>query len=259
MRIKNDPRYTQIAILLCLVGLGATLFQVNITFSQLSLSVITALLSQYGFSLAYEKSFDWRSPLITGLSLSLLLRMNDPLWAVIAAFIAISSKFILRAPQRHIVNPANFAIVVLLLCGAEIWVSPGQWGSGWVMGLFLVVLGVSVLTQTRQWDIAFVFLVFYAVLLLARALYLNDGFAIPLHQLQSGALLIFAFFMLSDPKTIPANILGRSVFAALVALIAFYLQFNWYVREAIFYALFTASWLYLLGVKVCTLYPCRCE
>ena len=40
-------------------------------------------------------------------------------------------------------------------------------------------------------------------LLLARAFWLGDPLAIPLHQMQSGSLLIFAFFMISDPRTTP--------------------------------------------------------
>lgn len=242
--MHTDPRYTQIAILFGLVVLGYSFFEIGLSLRQLLFSVVTALACQYCFSRFFHKVFDWRSPLITGLSLSLLLRMNEPLWVVVAAFIAIASKFLLQLQSRHVFNPANFAIVVLLLCDAGVWVSPGQWGSAWILGLFLIVLGLSVLAQTRQWDIAFVFLVIYASLLFGRALYLGDTLTIPLHQLQSGALLIFAFFMLSDPKTIPAKLRMRIVFAALVAVLSFYLQFAFYVREAIFYSLFMVCCLY---------------
>jgi Na+-translocating ferredoxin:NAD+ oxidoreductase RnfD subunit len=62
------------------------------------------------------------------------------------------------------------------------------------------------------------FLGFYAALLLARAAWLGQPLAIPFHQLESGALLIFAFFMISDPKTTPDSRAGRILFAALVAL-----------------------------------------
>jgi Na+-translocating ferredoxin:NAD+ oxidoreductase RnfD subunit len=56
-----------------------------------------------------------------------------------------------------------------------------------------------------------------------------SAFSIPLHQLQNGALLIFAFFMISDPKTTPDAAAGRVLYAALVAGIAFIIQFVHYV------------------------------
>ena len=59
-------------------------------------------------------NIDLRSPLITGLSLSLLLRADAPWLPALAGVIAIASKFVLRVDGKHIWNPAGFAIVVLL-------------------------------------------------------------------------------------------------------------------------------------------------
>lgn len=71
-----------------------------------------------------------------------------------------------------------------------------------------------------------VFLGFYVSLLITRALWLGDPLTIPLHQIESGALLIFAFFMISDPKTTPDSRTGRIIFALIVALAALYVQFG---------------------------------
>ena len=67
-------------------------------------------------------------------------------------------------------------------------------------------------------DVTLAFLVFYLALVVGRSLWLGEPLAIPLHRLQSGALLLFAFFMISDPKTTPDSRAGRILFAALVAL-----------------------------------------
>jgi Na+-translocating ferredoxin:NAD+ oxidoreductase RnfD subunit len=72
------------------------------------------------------------------------------------------------------------------------------------------------------------FLTFYVGLLFARALWLGDPLTIPLHQIESGALLIFSFFMISDPKTTPDSRAGRIVFALIVALAALYVQFGFF-------------------------------
>ena len=47
-------------------------------------------------------------------------------------------------------------------------------------------------------------------------------------QIESGALLIFAVFMISDPKTTPDSRSGRIVYALLVSLIALYVQFGFF-------------------------------
>jgi Na+-translocating ferredoxin:NAD+ oxidoreductase RnfD subunit len=70
------------------------------------------------------------------------------------------------------------------------------------------------------------FLAFYLGLLIMRALWLGDPLTIPLHQVESGALLIFSFFMISDPKTTPDSCSGRVLFALIVALAALYVQFG---------------------------------
>jgi Na+-translocating ferredoxin:NAD+ oxidoreductase RnfD subunit len=77
--------------------------------------------------------------------------------------------------------------------------------------------------------------------LVARAVWLGDPMAIPLHQVQSGSLLIFAFFMISDPKTSPDSRLGRFLFALAVAMLGHYLAFFMQMRPALYVALIALS------------------
>jgi len=58
------------------------------------------------FGLANQNSL--RSALITGLGLSLLLRVNHPLLMVTAAALAIGQKFVFKYKGYHFWNPANF-------------------------------------------------------------------------------------------------------------------------------------------------------
>jgi enediyne biosynthesis protein E5 len=103
-----------------------------------------------------------------------------------------------------------------------------------------------VLQAARRADIALFFLGSHAALLLARATWLGDPLAIPLHQLQSGSLLIFSFFMISDPRTSPDSRLGRFLFALSVALLAYWLSFFMQMRPALYVALIGLSPLTLL-------------
>ncbi|MGI9238625.1 MAG: RnfABCDGE type electron transport complex subunit D [Woeseiaceae bacterium] len=225
----RDPRYYQIAVLTSLVIFGVLALDFGIRWQNAVTLITTALGVQYlGTRYARLRKFDPLSPLITSLSLTLLLRTDEPALAALAAIIAIGSKFVIRFRAKHVFNPANVALVTLMLTSDKAWVSSGQWGSAAIGAFALACLGFLVLTRARRAETTIAFLLFYAALLLSRALWLGDPLTIPMHQLQNGALLIFAFFMISDPKTTPDSALGRVLFAALVAALAFTIQFIFY-------------------------------
>jgi enediyne biosynthesis protein E5 len=240
--LSTDARYFQIAALSCLLAVNITLIEYGAQPLQSIVAIGSALLAQWVCSrLAGLHQFDFRSPLITGLSLSLLLRA-DAVWLyAAAAVIAIASKFVLRLNGKHIWNPAGFAIVVLLLVSRGVWISPGQWGAEVWFAALAGCLAILVLSASRRADIAVFFFVSYAALLLMRASWLGDPLAIPLHQLQSGSLLIFTFFMISDPRTAPDSALGRFLFAFAVALLAHYMTFFMQMRPALYFALIALS------------------
>lgn len=225
----NDPRYYQIAVLTALVCFGVLGLDLGIHLGNAVVIVATALAVQYvGTAYANLPGFDPLSPLITSLSLTLLLRSDTLLFAAAAAAVAISSKFIIRFNDKHVFNPANLALVTLMLASDRVWVSSGQWGSALIGALALACLGFLVLTRARRAETTIVFLFVYASLLFGRAIWLGDPLAIPMHQIQNGALLIFAFFMISDPKTTPNTAIGRALHATLVAATAFIIQYVYY-------------------------------
>jgi enediyne biosynthesis protein E5 len=237
-----DARYFQIAALGCLLAINMTLVDFGARLLPSVVAIGSALLAQWACArLAGLPRLDLRSPLITGLSLSLLLRA-DAIWLyAAAAVIAIVSKFVLRVDGKHIWNPAGLAIVVLLLTSNGAWISPGQWGTEIWFAALTGCLAILVLSAARRADIAVFFFASHAGLLLARAWWLGDPLAIPLHQLQSGSLLIFTFFMISDPRTTPDSAFGRFLFAFAVALLAHYMAFFMQMRPALYFALIIVS------------------
>jgi Na+-transporting NADH:ubiquinone oxidoreductase subunit NqrB len=52
---------------------------------------------------------------------------------------------------------------------------------------------------------------------------------------------VFSFFMITDPRSTPDRRLGRILFAVSVAGLAYWLQFRWQLRPALFYALAVMS------------------
>ena len=223
---RLDPRLYQIASLSTLLLYGLVWLHFDVSVWQIVVTLATTLFTQYVATRLYNlQTFDPRSPLISALSLCLLLRTNDLAVAALAAFFAISSKFVVRWKDKHIFNPTNLALVVMLASGLG-WISAGQWGQVAWFGFLIASLGSLVVTRAERADVTFAFLGFYMGLLFARALWLGDPLTIPLHQIESGALLIFAFFMISDPKTTPDSRTGRIVYALIVALAALYVQFG---------------------------------
>ncbi len=224
-----DPRYYQIVVLTTLLTIGIGVLDFGIRWQNALVIMLVAQATQFlGTRLAGLPRFDPLSPLITSLSLTLLLRTEFMGLAAAAAAIAIGSKFLIRVRGKHVFNPANVALVSLMLLSDQAWVSSGQWGSAAIGAFGLACLGFLVLTRARRAETTIAFLCVYGALLLGRAVWLGDPMSIPLHQLQNGALLIFAFFMISDPKTTPDTARGRTLFATLVAAIAFTIQFIFY-------------------------------
>lgn len=235
---RRDPRPYQIGVLSALLLYGTLALDLEVHVAMAGVLLAAALTSQWIFTRLYRlPRFDPRSALISGLSLCLLLRTSSLWVAVLAALVTIGSKFVLRTSQRHIWNPTNFGLVVLLLLPFDAWVSPGQWGSFAFFAVLLIGLGGLVVMRAERSDVTWAFLAAWGTLILGRAMWLGDPLAIPLHQLRNGGLLIFAFLMISDPKTTPSSRSGRVVFACSVALLAGWIQFGLYRPNALLWSL----------------------
>ena len=108
-----DPRWWQIASLAGLVSYGIGVLRFDVTPWRVAVIVSAALATQWICSRAARIAFEWKSAMISALSLSLLMRSNSLFPAVAAALIAVSSKFLIRRNGKHIFNPTNFAIVAM--------------------------------------------------------------------------------------------------------------------------------------------------
>ncbi|HYE31239.1 MAG TPA: RnfABCDGE type electron transport complex subunit D [Methylomirabilota bacterium] len=237
--LGSDPRDYQIAALslLLLYGLFQLDFQVSI--AQIGVTLASTLIFQFLCSRAVHLArVEFKSAMISGLSLCLLLRTNH-LWLVpAAAALAIGTKFFIRLKGGHLFNPTNIAIVALLIVASDkAWVSPGQWGNFAFFAFLMLCLGSLVVTRAARADVTVAFLIFHCGILFARSAWLNEPLAIPFHRIQNGALLLFAFFMISDPKTTPESRPGRIIFAFLVALGGAYVQFKLFRQNGLLWSL----------------------
>lgn len=235
----TDARLYQILFLATLLTIGVLARDFSLRAEQMALTFAAGVATQAMFvRLLGLRKVGFLSAIITCFGLSILLRA-DTLWVhPLAAFIAIGAKFVIRVNGKHLFNPANLGVIagITLLPGA--WISPGQWGNDLLYAAWFVALGSIVTNRSRRMDISWMFLGGYVALLAARVLWLGQSGAIFWHQLHSGALLLFAFFMISDPMTIPNHQRARLLYALLVAVGAFLWQFYLFKPNALIWALF---------------------
>ena len=238
----SDPRLFQIFALGILLSAGAYFRDFSIRPAQVLLTFAAGLLiPRECWRLNPSKPRSYRSAIITCLSLTLLLRADNLLAHPIAAAVAISSKSTLQFREKHLFNPATVGVIFAITFLPGTWVSPGQWGQDFAIAGWLAMLGILVTQRARRADISWTFLGFYLAGLAIRIAYLEQRWAVWTHQLESGALLLFAFFMISDPMTGPNSRRGRIAHAALVAAIAYAWQFELYRTNGLIWALFMAA------------------
>jgi Na+-transporting NADH:ubiquinone oxidoreductase subunit NqrB len=238
--LPRDPRWLQIAFLGTFACTGIAAGVVPLWQGPLT---VTAALGTHALieRLRRLPSSGLLSPAITGLGLTLLLR-SDLVWLPpLAAAVAIASKSLLRFGGRHVFNPANLGLCAAMLCTHHAWASPSQWGESTAMLFFFAALGLMVVVRALRSDVSLAFLLFWVALKASRVLWLGQRAAVLEHQLAIGSLVVFAFFMISDPKTTPATRGGRVLFAGCVAGLAFVLQHHFWVMNAPVWALLTLA------------------
>ena len=183
-----------------------------------------------------------KSALITSFGLTLLFKTDEPIYLVIAAALAIGSKFLIRFRGKHLFNPATFGIIISIILFHNGWISPGKWGSSVLLFLMIGAAGLMVLFKAGRIDTGLSFLVTLFILDMSRlVIYQGWEWDVLFHKYFNGSLLLFSFFMITDPATTPNHRKARIIWAAGVALLTFYLQSYVQLHTAPIWALFIVS------------------
>ncbi len=241
----RDPRDFQIAALSLFLCLGVGTLDWDIGAAQVIVTIAASVATQLLAILITRKKHEWirnlhslKSALISSLSLCLLLRV-DSLWiAALVSVIAISSKFILRVGDKHLFNPTNLAILVAMKLIGHAWISPAQWGNDLTLLFIVMAAGAIVLSRADRLEVSLSFLLSYFVFEVAwNVAYLGWPADFVLHKFTAGSLYLFAFFMITDPKTIPYARVPRIVWTISVGLLAAVLSNIFYMNAAPLWAL----------------------
>jgi Na+-transporting NADH:ubiquinone oxidoreductase subunit NqrB len=250
MMVFKDIRDYQILFLSLFLILGIWTRDWTLHPELIGVAIASCIITQIIFSLLTKSQdnfqFNIRSPLITSLGLSLLLRVDHWSTMALAGFAAIASKFIFQFGEKHFFNPANFGIIAVLTLTHDAWVSPGQWGEEWWYALLFAGTGGMILQRVGRWDTTAAFLGAYSLLAAIRNMWLGWTWDVYFHHLMSGSLLLFSLFMVTDPRSIPNAPMSRIIWAVSIALLTFILRNFFFIPTAVFWALFALAPLTIL-------------
>jgi Na+-transporting NADH:ubiquinone oxidoreductase subunit NqrB len=232
VKVKNvfkDPRDFQILFHSSFLMLGIWFLKWDTNILAYGTIVLACLFTQLLGIVTLNLKWDsLKSAIITALGLCIIFKANMLSTYFLVGFLSIAGKFVLKHDGKHIFNPSLFGIVVCLLLTNDAWVSPGQWGNSWVVGAFLAGAALLMLFKVGRVDISVAFLATLMLLEFSRTvIYLGWETEVFFHKFTSGTILLFAFFMITDPVTSPKSSKGRIIWGIIVAVVTFFLG-NWF-------------------------------
>ncbi|HSS60116.1 MAG TPA: RnfABCDGE type electron transport complex subunit D [Candidatus Limnocylindrales bacterium] len=247
----RDPRLHVAAVLLTLQVLGQTVLDFRLSIAQILICLAAGALIEFGVGFFKDKVIMWpASGLLTGNSTAFILRVpgtfhgqwwsTHGIWIFIGVVaVSMASKYLIRWRGGHIFNPSNLGLVLaFVLLGPQYtepqdlwWIPMGPWmivtyailiGGGLLIARELKLLGLEL-----GYMVAFAAFTALALLPVPDHCMIASWYATPLCGPQlwqilvtSPEVLIFALFMVPDPRTVPDSQLGRFVFGVIVAFLS---------------------------------------
>jgi ASPIC and UnbV/FG-GAP-like repeat len=245
----RDPRLHLAGVIISLQVLGQVAFDFNLSIAQILVALLTSALLEVAIAFRRQRVLMWpASALLTGNGVAFILRvpgtehgdwwsMNG--WWIFAgtSAVALLSKYLITFRGRHVFNPSNFGLVpCFLLLGPERADPLAFWWGPMTLALaFALVLivsgGLAILGRLHLTEIAVGFWLAFAAGIgvlaasghtMTAAWHVGpiEGFEFWRVLVTSPEILVFLFFMITDPRTIPASHAGRRAYAVGVGLLA---------------------------------------
>jgi Na+-transporting NADH:ubiquinone oxidoreductase subunit NqrB len=186
------------------------------------------------------------SAYITGISVGILVR-SPAYWPfALCSLIAITSKYVLRYKGRHLWNPSNFGISVLLFLAGDIVASLSiQWGNFLLPMIVIWALGSVIIWRLKRFHITGTYVVFFFLFAFLRSWMTGSPWQAEVAPITGPEYQLFIFFMITDPKTTVRSTRGQCIVAFAVALVEMIMRLN-QIIYAPFYALFLVGPVALL-------------
>jgi hypothetical protein len=245
----SDPRLHLAATITSLQVIGQIGFHFQLSIAQILVSLLTCAILEVGIALRTQHVLMWpASALLTGNGVAFILRVPGTRhgdwwstngWWIYAATAAVSllSKYVIKWRGGHIFNPSNIDLVLCFVILGRGRATPLDfwWGpmSVWLALALAVILagGFTILGRLKLLRIALGFWASFAAGIGVLAI---SGHAMLAHWhlgpitgvhfwlvlVTSPEVLVFLFFMITDPKTAPRSPTDRLVYAVALGLLA---------------------------------------
>jgi Na+-translocating ferredoxin:NAD+ oxidoreductase RnfD subunit len=237
--IRFDNRYVAPLFITFILLVGHLSYGILESYDKTVLAIAVAIVTDLILGrIFFGKWLNLASAYITGISVGILVR-SPAYWPfALCSVISIMSKYVLRVNGRHIWNPSNFGIAVLLFLAPETMaVLSIQWGNNLLPIVVIWTLGSIIIWRARRFHISATYVVSFFLFAILRSWITGDPWQAEVAPITGPMYQLFVFFMITDPKTTVRSRMGQCVVAFCVALAEFFLRLNQVVYAPI-YALF---------------------
>ena len=238
-----DHRFIAPILITLILLVGQLSFGILESYPKTALSIIVAIAIELVLSRIFSGKWPHlASAYISGISVGILIR-SPWIWPyALCSAISITSKYVLRVKDRHLWNPSNFGIsVMLFLAPATVASLSIQWGNNiWPM-LVIWVLGSIIIYKLKRFHITLTYVVAFVVLAYLRSLITRHPWLAEVAPITGPMYQLFIFFMITDPKTtVRSSKLAQCVVVVVVALVESVFRLMEIVH-APYYALFVVG------------------
>jgi enediyne biosynthesis protein E5 len=238
-RFRFDNRYIAPLFITCILLVGHLSYGILESYEKTALAIVSAILAELILGrIFFGKWLNLASAYISGISVGILLR-SPAFWPyALCSVISIMSKYVLRVKGRHLWNPSNFGICVLLFLAPETVASLSiQWGNFiWPM-LVIWILGSIIIWRAKRFHISATYVLSFFAFAFLRSWITGHPWQAEVAPITGPMYQLFVFFMVTDPKTTVRSKTGQCVVVFLVAFMEMLLRLNQVVYAPL-YALF---------------------
>jgi len=217
-----DPRYPVSFLITLILVLGEARYGILGGYDRLVTALGVCTATELVLSRAVRGRFAGvQSAYITGISLALLIKPRAGLlWPfALGGFVAIASKYVLQYRGRHLWNPSNFAISLLVLAApGSIAILSRQWGNDLATNAVIWCFGLLIVSRVRMLHVTLSYVASFVALAMVRSMITGGPLLADIAPLTGPMYQLFIFFMVTDPKTTVSTPRGRMIVAAAVAL-----------------------------------------
>lgn len=223
-RLFPTPKHMITALITAILVIGEWSYGVVGGYDKLVVTiglcvVFEELLSRF---ILGKRPVSLQSAYISGVSLTILLRPQAGIWwpFIAGAFLTIGSKYVLRYRGRHLWNPSNLAIMVLvLLAPSKIAILSHEFGNDIAGNVVIWVLGLMVASRAKVLHISVTYAASFVVWALVRSAIVGSPPLAEIAPLTGPMYQLMVFFMLTDPRTTVSSRRGRVLVVAIIAFL----------------------------------------